>query len=149
MSSYEAIERDLEQGGTANFDHQAQAVVAACAAVARRSVRERKYIVFEGVHLVPGYLTRELEHLTEHPIVVELFLAARDKDLHNARLVHRQSGEPDAENTLHQQRFDVIRALQETMRAQAGAARIPEFDVDSDDDLTRQIVTAIIEEAGI
>jgi len=147
ISSYEALESDHREDLSSTYQRQARAVASACAAVAKRYVTERKNVLFEGVHLLPGFLTKELEGMDERPIVVELLLALRDEDIHNARLTHRMRSEPGRDGSRHLQRFHVIRDLQKSMQSLASAACIPELDVGSDEDLTQRIVREIVAKA--
>ncbi len=147
ISSYEAIETDLKEAQASTYHRQARAVSSACAAVARRYAKEKKNVLFEGVHLLPGFISKELEDMDENPIVVELLLALGDEDTHNARLSHRLVSEPGRDGTRHLQRFDVIRGLQQSMQKLARNANVPEYDVGSDEDLTQKIVRAIVAKA--
>jgi len=147
VSSYEATETDLNEAPSSTYHRQSRAVVSACAAVARRYVHEKRNVLFEGVHLLPGYLTRELEGMDEKPIVVELLLALEDKGIHNARLNDRLVTEPGRDGRRHLERFEVIRGLQDNMRGLAQAANISEYDVGSDQDLTQNIVREIVTKA--
>lgn len=147
ISSYEAIETDLHEAQESTYHRQARAVSSACAAVAKRYVKEKKNVLFEGVHLLPGFLSRELEGMDENPIVVELLLALQNEDIHNARLNHRLVTEPGRDGTRHLRKFEVIRGLQLSMQKLARSADIPEYDVGSDEDLTQKIVRAIVAKA--
>lgn len=147
ISSYEAIETDLHEAQESTYHRQARAVSSACAAVAKRYVKEKKNVLFEGVHLLPGFLSKELEGMDENPIVVELLLALQNEDIHNARLNHRLVNEPGRDGTRHLQKFEVIRGLQLSMQRLARNADIPEYDVGSDEDLTQKIVRAIVAKA--
>ncbi len=104
-------------------------------------------MLFEGVHLLPGMMTRELETMDEKPIVVELMLTLTDEDAHNARLNHRLVSEPGRDGARHLQKFEVIRGLQESMQDLSRAAGVQEYDVGSDEDLTQTIVKAIVAKA--
>jgi 2-phosphoglycerate kinase len=147
VSSYEAIETDLLEAQSSTYLRQSRAVAAACAAVARRYVHEKRNVLFEGVHLLPGYLTRELEGMDERPIIVELLLALQDERVHRARLNDRLVMEPSRDGRRHLERFEVIRGLQENVRGLAQSAGIPEYDVGSDQDLTQKIVREIVNKA--
>ncbi len=147
VSSYEAIESDLQEAHASTYHRQARAVASACVAVARRYVKEKKNVLFEGVHLLPGMMTRELENMDEKPIVVELMLTLSDEETHNARLNHRLINEPGRDGARHLQKFEVIRGLQQSMRELAQGAGIQEYDVGSDEDLTQTIVKAIVTKA--
>jgi 2-phosphoglycerate kinase len=147
VSSYEAIEIDLKEAQASTYHRQARAVASASAAVAKRYVREKRNVLFEGVHLLPGYMTEQLNGMGEQPIVVEILLALGDRELHNSRLSHRLVTEPGRDGTRHIKRFDVIRNLQDTMQNLSRKAGIREFDVGSDEDLTQKIVKEIVEQA--
>ncbi len=147
VSSYEATKSDLSEPHDQIYKRQSTAVASACAAVAKRYINERKSTLFEGVHLLPGYLTRELAGMEEDPIVVEVLLTLKDESMHNARLVHRLSTEPGRDGARHLRRFDVIRALQGNMRKMASAAGVTEIDVSSNEDLTQIIVREIVNKA--
>lgn len=146
-SSYEEAKGEPEQDHASTYHRQARAVASACVAVGKRYVKEKRNVLFEGVHLLPGMMTQELEGMEEKPIVVELMLALDDENLHNARLSHRLVSEPSRDGTRHLQNFDVIRGLQRSMRDLAQTAGVPEYDVGSDEDLTQKIVKAIVAKA--
>ena len=147
LSSYEAVESELPGDQASAYHRQARAVASACVAVGKRYVKERRNVLFEGVHLLPGMMTRELEGMAEKPIVAELMLALDDEDIHNARLNHRLLSEPSRDGSRHLKKFDVIRGLQRNMQELAQTAGVPEYDVGSDEDLTQKIVKAIVAKA--
>ena len=147
VSSYEAIEIDLKEAQTSTYHRQARAVASASAAVARRYVKEKRNVLFEGVHLLPGYIAEQLNGMDEQPIVVEILLALGDRELHNNRLSHRLRAEPGRDGSRHLKGFDVIRNLQDTMQDLSRKAGIRQFDVGSDEDLTQKIVKEIVDQA--
>ncbi len=147
VSSYEAIEADLKEEQTSTYHRQARAVGSASAAVAKRYVREKKNVLFEGVHLLPGSMTKELSGMDENPIIVEVLLALDDPQTHGNRLARRLTSEPGRDGTRHLKKFEVIRSLQETLQALSQKAGIREFDVGSDEDLTQEIVREIVDQA--
>ena len=147
VSSYEGIESEFKETRESTYQRQSRAVASACGAVARRYVKEKKNVLFEGVHLLPGFLTREVEDMDERPIVVEILLAVGDEDMHFARLTHRLDSEPGRDGARHLQHFSVIRELQASMQSLAEEAGVPEYDVGRDEDLTQRIVKAIVAKA--
>ena len=144
VSTYEAIDAEAGTEGLSIFLRQSRAVAFACAAVAKRYIQERRSVIFEGVHLLPGLLSQQLKGLEEKPVVVELLLFLEEESLHQGRLAHRASSEPGRDGTRHLLHFKVIRRLQQELRRQAQRAGVPEFEISHPEGLTQQVVENIV-----
>lgn len=116
VSTYEADDgTDGEARLLPVFERQASAVGAATAAVIRRLAAERRSAIVEGVHILPGQLSRQLADDDSLPITVELLLTLRDEQLHRAHLTCRLHGEPARGGQRHLRRFANIRLLQQSL----------------------------------
>ncbi len=144
-SSYETIAEIFPgEMRVGSFHRQSRAVGAAAVAVATRLVKERRSVVLEGVHLVPGKLRSAFERHSSKPIVVEVLLVLDDEQLHRAFLTHRLNGEPARGGQRHLDHFATIRQLQTTLREIAQSAGIIEHDVSRPGHLTQRIVDEIV-----
>ncbi len=129
-----------------SFPRQARAVAAAATAVATRAIKERRNLILEGVHLIPGKLRSAFTTHLCRPIVVEFLLVLQDEELHRAFLTHRIHGEPARGGERHLQHFGVIRELQSALREMAAKAVVPEHDVSRPEDLAQHIVDEVVQQ---
>lgn len=146
VSTYETLSSSSPTNDALSiFLRQSHAVGAASAAVAKRYVTENKSLILEGVHLLPGILTKELKDLANAPVVVEVLITLLDENQHKSRLLHRRASEPLRNGSRHLDNFNAIRILQTELRKMAHVAGIPEYDVSESTDLTQRIVKQVIE----
>lgn len=148
VSSFESSGSDAEASPFSSFQRQAQAVGAATAAVARRLAIEKRSAVLEGVHLLPGELTRSLRDTESKPIVVELLLTLGDEQLHRAHLVGRAYGEPSRNGQRHVRHFESIRRLQATLQEQARGAQVADYDIADPADFTQRVVEQVVDQVA-
>jgi len=128
----------------ASYWRQARAVCAATCAVARRLATEGRDAILEGVHIVPGQLSRELASHASGPIMVEFLLTLSDEDLHRRNLTDRVKREPARRGARHLGEFTTLRALQASLRAAAQRARVPELDASAPAELTQLVVDRVV-----
>ena len=102
-------------------------------------------MILEGVHLLPGVLTKSLSTMKENPVIVEVLISIKDENQHKSQLIHRLASEPGREGNRHLANFDTIRFLQRELQSLAIAANVPDLDLSNSADLTQQIVKRIIE----
>lgn len=145
VSTYETVPVNGEGASSlASFRRQAQAVVSACAAVAARLTSERRSVILEGVHLLPGEITRQLQERGSDAIIVELLLTVDDADDHREHLSRRLHLEPGRDGQRPLQNLPVIRRVQEELRRLARLAGVGEHDIEHPEDLTQRIVDQIV-----
>jgi 2-phosphoglycerate kinase len=145
VSTYESVGED---GGAdsslAGFRRQAHAVCSASAAVAARLTGERRNVILEGAHLLPGEVRRHLAERDSDAIVVELLLTVAHEASHRAHLTSRMHSEPARGGQRHLTHLPVIRRLQGELRRLAQAAGVPEHDLAHPEDLTQRIVDQVV-----
>ena len=138
---------DSGEAQAVTYARQTEAVSAACASVAQRSVRDGKPILFEGTHLLPGALTRALRSHPDSPIVVERVLYLNDKDMHaRHQALHGRAVRGDADGRAAA-RFEASCELQQQMRSLAAQAGIREFEIGGRGNITQAIVQEYVEQA--
>ena len=146
VSSYESLpSQNTNKNVMDTFLRQSHAVAASSAAVAKRYIKEQKSLILEGVHLLPGVLTKSLSTMKENPVIVEVLISIKDENQHKSQLIHRLASEPGREGNRHLANFDTIRFLQRELQSLAIAANVPDLDLSNSADLTQQIVKRIIE----
>ena len=146
VSSYESLpSQNTNKNVMDTFLRQSHAVAASSAAVAKRYIKEQKSLILEGVHLLPGVLTKSLSTMKENPVIVEVLISIKDENQHKSQLIHRRASEPGREGNRHLANFDTIRFLQRELQSLAIAANVPDLDLSNSADLTQQIVKRIIE----
>ncbi len=148
LSTYETFGSEEEQDTSSPtvYLRQSRAVVAACTAVANRLTTERRSVILEGVHLLPGEIRRRLREKNSDAVVVELLLTVTGEYAHREQLSHRLHREPGRDGHRHLQHLPVIRRLQEELRRLARAAGVPEHDTAHPEDLTQRIVDQVVVE---
>ena len=128
----------------AGFERQASVVASATAAVAARLATERRSALLEGVHLLPGYVTRSLAGHSADPLVVERLLVLDDAGVHRAQLKYRAHSEPGRRGDRTLDHLAAIRHIQEHLVGHAARSGVPIFDLAHPAELTQQVVDAVL-----
>jgi 2-phosphoglycerate kinase len=131
---------------SAGFERQSNAVVAATAAVANRLATERRNALLEGVHLLPGVITRSLLDHVALPVVIERLLVLDDESVHQAQLKRRVHAEPGRRGDRTIEQVSAIRNIQNILAIHAKKQGVPIFDLSYRSELTQHIVDAVVAE---
>jgi 2-phosphoglycerate kinase len=145
LSSYE-LDIPPESAG---FERQAKAVASATVAVAGRLATEKRSVLIEGVHLLPGFITRDLQGHKAHPIVVERLLVLDDEQMHHAQLTARAHSEPARAGSRTIERLSAIRNIQSILSNYATAQDIPIFNLSKRAELTQHLVDAVATQLSV
>ena len=108
----------FEAGGLEGYREQADYVCTGVAAIVERAADESKPVLVEGVHVLPGTLSRDLR---ARCVVVEAILVVPDPELHRGHFTHRRGARPPER---YLRRFDDIRALQDHLEELARAQSV-------------------------
>jgi 2-phosphoglycerate kinase len=130
----------FEAGGVEGYRQQAERVATGVAAMVERAADERKPLVVEGVHVVPGTIEPELR---KRCVAVEALLVVRDEELHRGHFSHRRGIRP-AQRYLD--RFDEIRALQEHLAGCAREEGVAVIDNVNVDDTLGRLMDLVLDE---
>jgi 2-phosphoglycerate kinase len=142
-SSFQLI--DLSAGDPfTGFDRQASSVAAATAAVVTRLCVEQTPSLVEGIHALPGYLTRVMSTHPTRPVVIERVIIEPDEDLHRERLTHRARTEPLRGGHRGLAEFPTIRAIQDHLVEAAEANGVTTVSPAGLGELTQSIVDEIV-----
>ncbi len=144
LSTFESPKGMSERAQLGSFDRQAHAVGAATGAVAIRLATEKRSVIVEGVHMLPGQITEALCDHATRPIVVEMLLVLGDERLHRAHLSHRLNGEPARGGKRHLTNLPRIRAIQADLVEMAEAHGVAIYDIANPNRLTQRIVDQIV-----
>lgn len=146
VSTYESV------GATADpaevYIRQARVVGGALVSVVRRLLTERRSVIVEGVHLLPGELVRAVGEHASRPVVVELMLVLADATAHRAQLAARRAGEPERGGQRSLDQFATIRAFHELLAARARSAGVEALDLGAPRRLTERLLELIHERAA-
>lgn len=123
--------RDAGEARTTTYTRQAEAVTRSCAAIARRCILDRKSVLFEGTHLLPGELAKALRSDSQRPIVIERMLFS-NKAGNRAASMGRVGA-------------DAARELQQTMRQAAASSGVRELELQGVEALALQVVNEYVE----
>jgi 2-phosphoglycerate kinase len=126
------------------FERQAAAVASATMAVADRLTKERRNVLLEGVHLLPGLVTRSFAGHTDRPVVVERLLVLDDAGVHRAQLKKRSHDEPARRGDRTLDHLDTIRHIQDHLTGHAARNGIGSYNLADPTELTQQVVDAIV-----
>jgi 2-phosphoglycerate kinase len=142
-----ALEGDEATGDAADdelrgFEHQADSVGTAIAAIVERACAEGTPLLVEGVHVVPGCLDPELR---ARCVAVEALLTVEDAELHRGHFALRGSARP-AERYL--EGFDAIRRLQDFLHARAREEGIAVIDNASADQALGRLMGLVLDTVG-
>ena len=150
VSTYESVECNGEANwSVSSFRRQAHAVASASAAVAARLTSERRSVILEGAHLLPGEVRRHLAERGSDAIVVELLMTVAQEESHRDHLTRRLDTEPARAGQRHLKHMPVIRRLQDELRRLAQAADVAEHDIAHPEDLTQRIVDQVVRKIDI
>lgn len=145
LSTYQTVALDdPADGPLLGFRRQARAVSAATAAVARRHCIERRGLVIEGTHVVPGELRDALRNEFPDAVVVERLLVLHDAEAHQHQLTLRLSQQP-ARAAGHLEHLETLFEIQRLLVAIAERAGVESFDVTGAAHLTRNVVDELVE----
>src|SRR3954454_20850156 len=109
----------FDVGGVEGYLTQAQRVGTGVAAIVDRAATERKPLMVEGVHVLPGALEPDLR---ERCVVAEALLVVEDPELHRGHFTARQGTRPSRR---YLEQFDEIRRLQEHLVGRAREQGVP------------------------
>lgn len=150
VSTYESIERNGEADlSLTSFRRQAHAVLSASVAVAARLTSERRSVILEGAHLLPGEVRRHLAERGSDAIVIELLMTVTHEEAHRDHLTRRWHTEPARGGQRHLEHLPVIRRVQDELRRLAQAAHVAEHDIAHPEDLTQRIVDQVVREIDL
>ncbi len=146
-STFELLDKpraaDRSMPGFARFDRQCDAVGHAATAVAARLAKENRSAILEGVHLLPGELTRQLADHPARPIVVERLITVDRSSHHSDQLAQRAESEPLRDGRRHLDDLDAIRAIQTHLTSSALGAGVETVEARTTTELTQSIVDEI------
>ena len=128
----------------AGFERQAAVVASATVAVAARLATERRSVLLEGVHLLPGYITHSLAGHAANPIVVERLLVLDDEGVHRAQLKYRARSEQGRQGDRTLNHLAAIRHIQDHLVGHAVRRGVSSFDLAYPAELTQQIVDTVV-----
>jgi 2-phosphoglycerate kinase len=145
VSTYESIGDNGEADSSLMcFRRQAHAVLSASVAVAARLTSERRSVILEGAHLLPGEVRRHLPERGSDAIIVEVLLTVAHEESHRNHLTSRLHAEPARAGQRHLKHLLVIRRLQDELRRLAQLAGVAEHDIAHPEDLTQRIVDQVV-----
>lgn len=131
------------------FERQCDAVGHAANEVAARLVCENRSMILEGVHLLPGEMTKYLAHHPARPIVAERMVTVDRSQHHGQNLAQRGAVAPDDVGEPHGDRFDAIRAIQAHLTRSATVADVTTVDARTANDLVQRLVDEIAGRASV
>lgn len=148
VSTFEIAPGHIKGDELLTFQRQSHAVAAACVAVSKRYAMEKKHLIMEGVHLLPGELSSQLSSLRDNPIIVELLLTLSDEQRHLDQLIHRSASEENRQGSRNIKNFDRIRAIQDYLKELAFKNGVNCFDLSDREDLTQKVIKLIIDKSN-
>ncbi|MFP5331626.1 MAG: zeta toxin family protein [Acidimicrobiia bacterium] len=141
-SSFES-DGDIVQGAIS----QASTVSRGATELISRMVTERKDVIVEGVHLVPGIFPEGwLESLRAEAVVVQVLLVLDDPHVHRSHFLHRLENEHGRDAGRYLRHFDAIRQVQSHLVALAAKHAISTIDARSLDDAIQAVVDLVVAE---
>lgn len=138
VSTYESVGTGGDPADV--YVRQARVVGGALVSVVRRLLTERRSVIVEGVHLLPGELVSGIGDHPSRPVVVELMLILEDAAAHRAQLAARRSGEPGRDGQRSLDQFGTIRVLQDLLASRARSAKVESLDLSAPRGLTERLL---------
>lgn len=140
VSTYESVGAGAGAGPDDVFLRQAQVVGGALVSVTQRLLTERRSVIVEGVHLLPGELLAALADHPSRPIAVELMLTLADAAAHRGHLAARCAEQPGRTGQRSLDEFPTIRRLHDLLAARARSAGVEAFDLGQPHLLTERLL---------
>jgi 2-phosphoglycerate kinase len=150
VSTYESVRTGTDLADPAEvYVRQARVVGGAVLSVIRRLLTERRSVIVEGVHLLPGELVQALGEHPSRPVLVELMLTLEDATAHRAQLTARRSGEPERGGQRSLDQFGTIRALHDLLASRARSAGVEALDLGAPRRLTERLLEMVHARAAL
>ncbi len=146
VSTYESVGTGIDPGEV--YLRQARVVGGALVAVTRRLMTERRSVIVEGVHLLPGELLAALGEHASRPVAVELLLTLDDQAVHLAHLQARSGNEPGRGGQRSLEQFAVIRTLHDLLAGRARNGGVEVLDLAQPRRLTERLLERLFASAG-
>ena len=141
VSTYESVGTGADPAEV--YVRQARVVGGALVSVVRRLLTERRSVIVEGVHLLPGELVSQLGEHPSRPVIVELMLLLEDAVAHRAQLAARRAGEPERGGQRSLDQFQTIRTLHDLLAARARSAGVEALDLGEPRRLTERLLELV------
>lgn len=141
VSTYESVGAGADPAEV--YVRQARVVGGALVSVVRRLLTERRSVIVEGVHLLPGELVGALGEHPSRPVIVELLLLLEDAVAHRAQLAARRAGEPERGGQRSLDQFQTIRTLHDLLAARARSAGVEALDLGAPRRLTERLLELV------
>ncbi len=141
VSTYESVGSGADPAEL--YVRQARVVGGALVSVVRRLLTERRSVIVEGVHLLPGELVSQLGEHPSRPVIVELMLLLEDAVAHRAQLAARRAGEPERGGQRSLDQFQTIRTLHDLLAARARSAGVEALDLGEPRQLTERLLELV------
>ena len=132
----------FEAGGVVGYGEQAERVWTGVAAIVERAAAERKPLVVEGVHVLPGALDDELR---VGCVAVEAILTVGNRELHRGHFSHRRGARPPER---YLARFEDIRALQDHLVERAHKEDVAVIDNQNADETLGRLMALVLDAVG-
>jgi 2-phosphoglycerate kinase len=129
-----------------DFVDQAATVSRGISELVKRMITERKDVIVEGVHLVPGCFSAVPAAIGGDAVVCQVLLVLQDPDVHRSHFLHRLENEHGRDPHRYLGHFDEIRRVQTHLVALADAHRVPTVDARSLDDAIQAVIDHVVAE---
>jgi len=145
-SSYEADEAvdmpitDARERLIAAFHEQARRVIVGVTAMIRRAETERRSFIVNGVHIIPGFLPRDM-YPGVH--IANILLATRDPEVHRARFLERETEAAGRSADRYLSHMENIREIQTFLLREADLNGVPVVDAVNLEDQTTAVVEVL------
>ncbi len=133
-----------------HFMRQAATVCSGVTGLVERTIAERKDVIVEGVHLVPGSVAgRRLMRMQREAALVQVLLVLDDPNVHRSHFLSRLENEHGRDPLRYLHRFDAIRRVQERLIELAELHGVPTVDAHSLDEAIQAVVDRVVAEVVI
>lgn len=142
-SSFEANASDP----VPEFIDQAAVVTRGLTELVKRMITERKDVIVEGVHLVPGgFSGGPVAALRNDAVVCQVLLVLGDPDVHRSHFLHRLENEHGRDPRRYLRHFDAIRRVQAHLIELAAIHGVPTVEAQSLDDAIQAVIERVVAE---
>lgn len=129
------------------FLRQATTVSCGVTGLVERTVAERKDVIVEGVHIVPGGLERgRLTAIARDSVLVQVLLVLDDPEVHRSHFLSRLENEHGRDPGRYLHRFGSIRRVQDHLIELARMHGVARVDAGSLDDAIQSVIDLVVAE---
>ncbi len=139
----------FESGGdiVAGFLEQSRIVAGSVASLVHRTVVERRDLIVEGVHVIPGMLNEPvLAAARDKAVLVQVLLTLQDRSVHQSHFLNRLENEHGRNPSRYLDHLEDIRKVDRHLVEMAHNHEVPVIEASSLDETVQRVIEVVVGE---